>query len=194
MAMDSELDLIERAKAGDERAFTELYHRYRQTVYNFSYNVCHNKDYAEEVVQDTFINVYRKLHQYDGRAKFSTWLYSIVVNNCQMHNRRTRLEQATISIEELGAPTEDTERSQELPATEDLRPDTALLTQELEEALHQALQKLPLDYRLPYILRELEGLSNEDAATVLGLSLPAFKSRLHRARAFIRTALQDFAS
>jgi RNA polymerase sigma-70 factor (ECF subfamily) len=194
MAMDSELDLIERAKAGDERAFTELYHRYRQTVYNFSYNVCHNKDYAEEVVQDTFINVYRKLHQYDGRAKFSTWLYSIVVNNCQMHNRRTRLEQATISIEELGAPTEDTERSQELHATEDLRPDTALLTQELEEALHQALQKLPLDYRLPHILRELEGLSNEDAATVLGLSLPAFKSRLHRARAFIRTALQDFAS
>jgi RNA polymerase sigma-70 factor (ECF subfamily) len=194
MAMDSELDLIERAKAGDERAFTELYHRYRQTVYNFSYNVCHNKDYAEEVVQDTFINVYRKLHQYDGRAKFSTWLYSIVVNNCQMHNRRTRLEQATISIEELGPPTEDAERSQELPATEDLRPDTALLTQELEEALHQALQKLPLDYRLPYILRELEGLSNEDAATVLGLSLPAFKSRLHRARAFIRTALQDFAS
>jgi RNA polymerase sigma-70 factor (ECF subfamily) len=194
MAMDSELDLIERAKAGDERAFTELYHRYRQTVYNFSYNVCHNKDYAEEVVQDTFINVYRKLHQYDGRAKFSTWLYSIVVNNCQMHNRRTRLEQATISIEELGVGTEDAERSQELPATEDLRPDTVLLTQELEEALHQALQKLPLDYRLPYILRELEGLSNEDAATVLGLSLPAFKSRLHRARAFIRTALQDFAS
>jgi len=111
-----------------------------------------------------------------------------------MHNRRTRLEQATISIEELGVPTEDTERSQELPATEDLRPDTVLLTQELEEALHQALQKLPLDYRLPYILRELEGLSNEDAASVLGLSLPAFKSRLHRARAFIRTALQDFAS
>jgi len=193
--MHDERELIERAKSGDERAFTELYHRYRQTVYNFSYNVCHNKDYADEVVQDTFINVYRKLHQYDGRAKFSTWLYSIVVNNCQMHNRRTRLEQATISIEELGTPTDETEpTTTELPASDDLRPDAIVMNRELEEALHRALQKLPLDYRLPYILRELEGLTGEEAAAVMGLSLPAFKSRLHRARMFIRTQLRDFAS
>ncbi|GIV53690.1 MAG: DNA-directed RNA polymerase sigma-70 factor [Candidatus Kapaibacterium sp.] len=193
--MHDERELIERAKSGDERAFTELYHRYRQTVYNFSYNVCHNKDYADEVVQDTFINVYRKLHQYDGRAKFSTWLYSIVVNNCQMHNRRTQLEQATISIEELGTPTDETEpTTTELPASDDLRPDAIVMNRELEEALHRALQKLPLDYRLPYILRELEGLTSEEAAAVMGLSLPAFKSRLHRARMFIRTQLRDFAS
>jgi RNA polymerase sigma-70 factor (ECF subfamily) len=188
-----ERELIERAKTGDERAFTELYKRYRETVFNFSYNVCHNKDYAEEVVQDTFINVFRKLHQYDGRAKFSTWLYSIVVNNCQMHNRRSKLEQATISLDHLDSMA-DTEASYEPPATDDLRPDTMVAMAELEEALHGALQKLPLDYRLPYVLRELEGLSNEEAAEVLGMSLPAFKSRLHRARAFVRTALQDFTA
>ncbi len=192
--MEDERELIERAKRGDRQAFTKLYHQYRQLVYNFSYNVCHNKEFAEDVVQDTFINVYRKLHQYNGQAKFSTWLYSIVVRNCQMHNRRTQLEQATISIEELNTPTEDGEIQTDLPGTEDLQPDQVVMAQELQDALHRALQKLPLDYRLPYILRELEGLSNEEAADALGLSVPAFKSRLHRARNFIRTELKDFAS
>ncbi|MCS7000828.1 MAG: sigma-70 family RNA polymerase sigma factor [Bacteroidota bacterium] len=189
-----ERELIERAKNGDERAFNELYKRYRETVFNFSYNVCHNKDYAEEVVQDTFVNVFRKLHQYDGRAKFSTWLYSIVVNNCQMHNRRTKLEQATVSIDELRRDDEESDQSIEMASVEDYRPDVIYTNNELREALHRALQKLPLDYRLPFILRELEGLSNEEAASVLGLSVPAFKSRLHRARTFIRTELSDFAS
>ncbi|MCX7929340.1 MAG: sigma-70 family RNA polymerase sigma factor [Chlorobi bacterium] len=189
-----ERELIERAQTGDESAFTELYKRYRGTVFNFSYNVCHNKDYAEEVVQDTFVNVFRKLHQYDGRSKFSTWLYSIVVNNCQMHNRRTKLEEATVSLEQLGISDSNEDLHYDPPSSDDLRPDTIVATAELEAALHNALQKLPLDYRLPYILRELEGLSNEEAANVLGLSISAFKSRLHRARAFVRTALRDFVT
>jgi RNA polymerase sigma-70 factor (ECF subfamily) len=188
-----DVTLIERAKTGDERAFTELYHRYRQTVFHFSYAVCHNKDYAEDVVQDTFINVFRKLHQYDGRAKFTTWLYSIVVNNCQMHNRRTQLEQATFSIDELN--TEDNEHAPpvEFPTSGDYQPETIIAAEELREALYATLQKLSLDYRLPYILRDIEGLSNEDAANLLNLSLPAFKSRLHRARKFVREQLQDFS-
>lgn len=188
-------ELIERAKAGDERAFTELYKRYRETVFNFSYTVCHNKDYAEEVVQDTFINVFRKLHQYDGRSKFSTWLYSIVVNNCQMQHRRSKLEQATVSIEELrDTTTRDSDEPIELPGMVDLQPDSIIISDELREALNRALQKLPLDYRLPFILRDLEGLNNEEAASVLGLTIAAFKSRLHRARSFIRTELKDFSS
>lgn len=188
-------ELIERAKAGDERAFTELYKRYRDTVFNFSYAVCHNKDYAEEVVQDTFINVFRKIHQYDGRSKFSTWLYSIVVNNCQMQNRRSKLERATISIEELrDVAMHDTNEPIELAGTADLQPDRIVISDELREALNRALQKLPLDFRLPFILRDLEGLNNEDAASVLGLTIAALKSRLHRARSFIRTELKDFSS
>ncbi len=192
--MEDERELIERAKSGDKQAFTTLYHRYRPLVYNFSYNVCHNKEFAEDVVQDTFINVYNKLYQYNGQAKFSTWLYSIVVRNCQMHNRRSQLEQATISIEELNIPTDEGEIETELPGSRDLQPDQIVMSQELEDALHRALQQLPLDYRLPYILRELEGLSNEEAADVLGISVPAFKSRLHRARQSIRAKLKDFAS
>lgn len=186
--------LIEQAKAGDKRAFTELYHRYRQTVYSFSYAVCHNKDYAEDVVQDTFINVFRKLHQYDGRAKFTTWLYSIVVNNCQMHNRRTQLEQATISIEDLVEAERQRDHPIEFPDREDYHPDAIVAAEELREALYATLQKLPLDYRLSYILRDLEGLSNEEAAEVMGVSLPAFKSRLHRTRTFIREQLRDFSA
>ncbi len=185
--------LIEQAKSGDKQAFTELYHRYRQTVYSFSYAVCHNKDYAEDVVQDTFINVFRKLHQYDGRAKFTTWLYSIVVNNCQMHNRRTQLEQATISIEDLSDPDSERAHPIEFPARDDYQPDVILAAEELREALYTTLQKLPLDYRLSYILRDIEGLSNEEAAEVMGISIPALKSRLHRARRFIREQLRDFS-
>lgn len=184
--------LIAQAKAGDEKAFTELYHRYRQTVYSFSYAVCHNKEYAENVVQDTFINVFRKLHQYDGRAKFTTWLYSIVVNNCQMHKRRTQLEQATISLEDLARPEHQHNDTIEFPAREEYQPDAIVAAEELHEALYAALQKLPLDYRLAYILRDIEGLSNDEAAEIMGVSLQAFKSRLHRARMFIREQLRDF--
>ena len=86
--------LLERAKQGDERAFTELVRQYEDLVYNFSFKVCRDRGAATETLQDTFVNVYRKLGQFDGKSKFSTWLYTIVANNCLMKRRRAKLEKA----------------------------------------------------------------------------------------------------
>ena len=96
--------LLERAKQGDERAFTELVRQYEDLVYNFSFKVCRDRGAATETLQDTFVNVYRKLGQFDGKSKFSTWLYAIVANNCLMKRRRAKLEKASVSIDEPSPP------------------------------------------------------------------------------------------
>ena len=83
-------DFFDRARSGDEKAFAEIVRHYEDMVYSFSFKVCQDRHYAEETVQDTFVNVYRKLKQFDKRSKFSTWLYSIVANNCLMKRRRRR--------------------------------------------------------------------------------------------------------
>src|ERR1041385_404780 len=93
-------DLLDRAKSGDEKAFAEIVRRYERMVYSFSYKVCRDRQNAEEALQDTFVNVFRKLKQFDGKSKFSTWLYSIVANNCLMKRRRSKLDAASVSIDE----------------------------------------------------------------------------------------------
>ena len=181
--------LIELAKQGDEPPFTELARRYKQMIYNFSFNVCHNKDYAEEIVQDTFVNVFRKISQYNGEAKFSTWLYSIVVNNCQMHNRQSKLQLATISVDEFddGETELDAYYETVMPSPED-----EMISKEFQDAFDKAVLKLPIDYRLPFVLRDIEKVSSEEAAVALNISVAALKSRLHRARLFMREELKKF--
>ena len=85
----SEDILIEKAKGGDSQAFSELVKRYESVVCGFSFKVCHNKEKVVETLQDTFINVYKKLDQFNGKSKFSTWHYPIVTNNCLMKRRRS---------------------------------------------------------------------------------------------------------
>ncbi|HTR82237.1 MAG TPA: sigma-70 family RNA polymerase sigma factor, partial [Bacteroidota bacterium] len=98
--LKNERALIDRVKAGDHRAFSALVKKYEQTVYGFSYKVCRNKEKAEEALQDTFINVYKKIGQFDGRSKFSTWLYSIVTNNCLMKHRKHKIDEKMVYLDE----------------------------------------------------------------------------------------------
>jgi RNA polymerase sigma-70 factor, ECF subfamily len=191
-------DLIREAKSGDPKAFSELVRRNEQMVYGFAYKVCRNKEYAEETLQDTFVNVFRKLHQFNGRSKFSTWLYSIVANNCLMKRRRAKLEQASVSIDDPQptphlAEDETAVRQHELPEGGNT-PLEETLSRELRQVLDDAIQKLPVDYRLVFILRDLEGKSAEESAQILKLSIPAIKSRLHRARAFLREQLKEYTA
>ncbi len=91
--------VIARAKSGDTHAFTELVRRYEETVYRFSYKICRDREKASETLQDTFINVFRKLKSFDGKAKFSTWLYAIVANNCLMKHRKRKSDELEESLE-----------------------------------------------------------------------------------------------
>ena len=188
----SDEQLIKAAAQGDKSAFSALVKRYEETVYNFSYKVCRNREKAEEALQDTFVNVYRKLDSFDGKSKFSTWLYSIVTNNCLMKRRRRKLDTL---LESLDAPpmNEDGTFAERIAHWEET-PVDALIKKELQTHLDNAVLKLPVDYRVVFVLRDLEEKSGEETAEILGISVEATKSRLRRARAFLRTELAPYMS
>ena len=172
---------------------------YETVVYSFAFKVCRDKEKAEEAWQDTFISVFRKLRQFDGKSKFTTWLYSIVVNNCRMKHRHTKLEQATVRIDiperlhEDPVLDEQGHKVQTLPSWKET-PIDSLMNKELRSLLDSAITKLPLDYRVVFILRDVEGKSADEVSKMLKLSIPAVKSRLRRARVFLREQLNEYMS
>lgn len=188
----SDAVLISQIKKGDERAFSKLVQRYEQTVWGFAFKLCRDKEKAEESFQDTFVNVFRKIDQFDGRSKFSTWLYSIVANNCLMKRRKRKIEDLLESLDEP-PDTEDETVKRQLVAWDDT-PAEKLLHGELKEQLDAAIQKLPDDYRVVFVLRDLEQRTAEETSKITGLSVPAIKSRLRRSRIFLRQQLHEFMS
>ena len=192
MNENSEIEhqLIALAKKGDEKAFSSLVRKYEQTVYGFAFKLCRDKNKAEETFQDTFINVYKKLDQFDGRSKFSTWLYSIVANNCLMNRRKRKMEHLLESLDEP-PDVEDKNVQKQLQSWDDT-PVEQLLNSELREQLDEAIQKLPNEYKVVFVLRDLEGKTAEETAKILKLSIPAVKSRLRRSRIFLRSQLHQF--
>ena len=190
----SDEELIKRAKKGDERAFTQLVKKYESLVYSFAFKVCRDEEKASETWQDTFVNVFRKLHQFDGRSKFTTWLYSIVTNSCRMKRRQRKLDQASVSIESPAESTDDDDRDQSVQTIPSWRdtPLDSVMDKELRTLLDEAIQELPYDYRVVFVLRDVEGMSAEETGRILKLSIPALKSRLRRARVFLRERLNSY--
>lgn len=186
----SDEKLIAQAVDGDQKAFTALVRRYEDTIYKFAFKVCRDREKAAESLQDTFVQVYRKLGSFDGKAKFSTWLYSIVTNNCLMKRRRTKMQDALESLD-MPAPVGEGSNGAGLPSW-DATPVESLINTELRAVLDKAILRLPVDYRLVFVLRDIEGKSNEETASILGISIEATKSRLRRARAFLRNELDPY--
>jgi len=192
---EAERELIRRAKEGDEKAFAELVRRHEQMLYGFAFKVCRNRDAAEETLQDTFVNVYRKLKQFDGKSKLSTWMYSIVTNNCLMKRRKSKLEKNAVSIEDMeqrAVSAEERAAAREEMLVLTKTPLQESVASELRDHLDTAIQKLPVEYRLVFILRDVEGTSAAETAEIMKLTIPAVKSRLRRARVFLKEQLQEY--
>lgn len=185
--------LIEAARNGDRRSFSALVRRYEDTVYRFALKVCQDPEKASENLQDTFINVFRKLHTFDGRSKFSTWLYTIVTNNCLMKHRRRKRDLLQESLEAFdeGPDGVKTDGHPSIARWE-YTPAHAVLETELREVLEEAIQALPAEYRVVFVLRDMEEKSTEETAKIVGISVEATKSRLRRARAFLRSRLDPY--
>jgi RNA polymerase sigma-70 factor, ECF subfamily len=195
--IDHEPELILKAKGGDQRAFSLLVKKYEPMVYSFAFKVCRNEEKAVETLQDTFVNVYRKLDQFKGKAKFSTWLYQIVTNNCLMIRRKSKLDKATVSLDSSDSDQEESEQqvnSKSLQPAVSLKqtPQDEMVNKELRELLDNAILKLPMEQRIVFILRDVEGRSAEEVTKILRISVPAVKSRLRRARVFLRNQLQEY--
>lgn len=189
----TDAQLIHAAKRGDREAFTALAKRYEETVYRFSFKMCRDKQKAAENLQDTFISVFRKLGSFDGKSKFSTWLYTIVTNNCLMKQRRRKLRDLEDPLEIYDeTPTHHNDRQRAPIARWEETPADLLMKKELRTGLNAAIERLPMEYRVVFVLRDVEGNSTEDTAKILNLSVEATKSRLRRARAFLRDKLQSY--
>jgi RNA polymerase sigma-70 factor (ECF subfamily) len=190
--------LIARLQARDEAAVHELAERYSSRIYQLALRHMKNREDAEEVTQDVLMKVYRKVGAFRGDAALSSWIYRITFNTAMSKLRNTRLaRQAEQEKERALAPEtsgEERPRTPRQAADWSRMPDEELLRAQLRDAVAQAIRELPEIYRAPVVLRDIQGLSTEEASSRLKLKDQTLKSRLHRGRLMLRDRLREFTS
>lgn len=168
--------------------FDTLYKDHIDLMYRFAHRLCGEPEAAKDLVQETFLNAYRGFDKFRGDARISTWLYSIASRAClRMRRRRKGAPERELSLEEF-IPASDGEFRLQIPI-DGLSPEAALQNKQLREALDTAINQLPKKYKMVLVLRDMEGLSAKEVGAVMGLNERAVKSRLHRARLFVRREL-----
>jgi RNA polymerase sigma-70 factor (ECF subfamily) len=188
----TDLELLDGARRGDYAAFEELVRRFRDRVYRLARGMTANDAEAEEVVQDTFLSVFKGLDSYRGDAAVAGWIFRVAANAALMRLRRQR-RRPLLSLEDTRPDfSEDGTRHVNPPGDWAKQPDEKLISRELGERIEAAIAELPEKYRLVMLLRDVEGLSAEEVADTLGITIPTVKSRLHRSRLFVRDALEDY--
>jgi RNA polymerase sigma-70 factor (ECF subfamily) len=200
-ALPSDEDLIGRARQGDDGSFGQLVERYQARIYRLILRLVRNPSDAEEVLQEAFLSAYRHLEQFREEARFSTWIYRIAVNAALMHLRARRPESAA-------GTGDDAERGAEPPIEAPrftpsgylaqpirawgLGADSELLEKELVDKVKAAVEELPEIYGTVFVLRDIDELSTEEVADILGITAGAVKTRLHRARIALRQKLARY--
>jgi RNA polymerase sigma-70 factor (ECF subfamily) len=182
--------LLHRLQAGDERAVSELVDTYGQRIYQLAFRYLRNREDAEEVTQDVLFKVYRKVSAFRGDAALSSWIYRITFNTA-MSRLRTAKHQPLPSDETVTR--EGNRPVKREPADWSDLADEQVLRAELRRRVMRAVLALPAIYRAPVMLRDLQGLSTEEASARLRLKDQTLKSRLHRGRLILRRQLADFA-
>lgn len=186
---ESVYEILDRCKKGDFDAFERLVRRFEKMVYNLGLRLLGRPAEAEEIMQETFLKVYKALPGFEGEDGLSSWIYTIALNECRMRLRKEKgvvteeLDETILSFKTRGRE-----------AQTGLLPDPAdvLAENEMRERVASAVQELPEPYRVVFVLREMEGHSAEETAQLLELSVAAVKSRLHRARMFLRGQLCEY--
>lgn len=186
--MRSDIELVAGLQQGDASAFSELLTRYTEKVNHLALRITRNQEDAEEILQDVFVTVFKKVDRFEGKSAFSSWLYRITVNTAFMKLRKRKQSQA-VSLDEVGEAANENFSGK--------RSDTSDVNfissrHELRAQLDAAIEKLPDEYKAIFILRDVDGLSNQEVGEILNLSVPAVKSRLHRSRLMLRKKLQRF--
>jgi RNA polymerase sigma-70 factor, ECF subfamily len=185
-------ELVARARAEDFGAFEELVERYDDKIFRLAYRFVRNETEAKEIVQDTFLSVWRKLDTFKGDSQFGSWLYRVAANTALMRLRAQR-RHPEVSTEEL--PVDYLDNYGHLPTQGEnwaKRPDDELQSDELRRRIQTAVDGLPEIYRTVFLVRDVEGLSTEETAEVLQISIPTVKTRLHRARLALRDAISRY--
>lgn len=187
----TETELIGRMQAGDSTAVADLSTTYGPRIHQLAFRYMKNWEDAEEVTQDVLLKVHRKIAAFRGDAALSSWIYRITFNTAMSRLRTSRYSRPM----EVQAPEQSSEfdRPSAEPADWSALADDRILRGEMRERLIEGLQHLPEVYRTPVILRDIQGLSTEEASAVLHVKPQTLKSRLHRGRLILREHLADFA-
>ena len=183
----ADADLVRDLKRGDPAAMEEIVKRYSNKVYNLAYHLTRDAHAAEEIMQDVFLTVIAKIGTLATEAYFSTWLYRVTTNAAYGYLRKEKkFSEQT--------PVEDIDQEQYLDYDWSTLPDDVLLSEESKEVLRESIDSLPEAMRTVVVLKDVEGLKNEEIAETLGISVPAVKSRLHRGRLILRQLLSEYFS
>jgi RNA polymerase sigma-70 factor, ECF subfamily len=188
--LDPDAGLMLRVKGGDRQAFEDLVNKYKQPVTNVIYRTLGDATEAEDLAQNVFVQVYKSADRYRATAKFTTWLFTIARNLC-LNEIRRRSRHRTESLDAPHPEYEDQPRHQ-FEDGKNFSPPDALLQGELEQKIQQALSDLPENQRIAILLCRQDELSYEDIAEVLGCSLPATKSLIHRGREALKQKLKPY--
>jgi RNA polymerase sigma-70 factor (ECF subfamily) len=178
--------LVARARAGDPAAFTALVDHYQRKIYRIGKNITQNNEDAEDVLQETFLKAYEHLGGFQGNSKFYTWIVRIAVNEALMKLRKRRGDRFVSLDEPIETGEEEVKR--EIAVWDD-NPEQRYSRAEMQRILDEAVDDLKPDFRTVFVLRDIEELSTEETAEALGISVPAVKSRLLRARLALREKL-----
>jgi len=183
LASDDDLPIVDRILAGETQIFEELVRRHERRVYRVTFAVTGNQQDAQDAMQETFLKAYQHLGKFQRASRFSTWLTRIAINEALQKRRRRRPEESLdepVMMDEGMMP-------KQLEGWHD--PEKIYAKEEIRQIVEEAIQSLAPMYREAFVLRDVEGLSTEEAAEALGLSIAALKSRLLRARLMMREAL-----
>ncbi len=185
MQMESDIELMCRAKVGDDSAFTELMNRHYKGVVNYIYRFTNDKGNSEDLAQEVFLRVYRSLKRYKPQAKFSTWLYKIATNLC-ITEVKSRKNERSVSLDEMQENTGDLGDSK----SED--PSDLTFRREMGSTIFEALKSLPERERVAIILCKYEDLPYEEVAEVIGCTIGAVKTYVHRGRMKLIEKLKSY--
>jgi RNA polymerase sigma-70 factor (ECF subfamily) len=179
---NSDAMLVERARAGDQRAFELLVIKYQRRIERLIGRMVRDVDLVEDIAQETFIRAYRALHQFRGDAQFYTWLYRIAVNTAKRFLLKFKNDPAVFQGALQSSQEEDETFHRKSEPSTDETPESVLAAKEIGQAVNAALDALPNDLKQALTLREIEGLSYEEIADVMNCPLGTVRSRIFRAR------------
>ena len=191
MFAEVERELLRKCRAGDWKAYEPIVRAYEGRLYGVALGLVHNAEDARDLVQDTFLNVFRYLKDFRYETKFKNWLYRIATSTCIKKRRKSKFApDRELSLDEF-RPKEDTHIPEQVPEWAQI-PLNKLLNVELSKTIREAILTLPEKYRMVIVLRDLEGFSTAETAQILNLKPSNLKVRLHRARLYLREKLKGY--
>ena len=183
--------LVKDFQAGNLDAYDKIVELYQKRIYALSFNLMRNQMDAQDVAQEVLLTLFKKIHTFQGKSAFSSWVYRITLNSSYM-KLRSKKKEPKISIDELLPSFNSTGFQQEKIQDWSENTESLLFTNETSDVINKAIDLLPEKEKVVFLLRDVEGLSTEKAGEILDLTVPAVKSRLHRARLFLRKKLSSY--